>query len=609
MLFVALLNTFIMPDRPAKSGNSYLFFIFIAAIILRAAFDFFLKKYYFFYDHPAGDVEYYQTWAKEILLGNWIGGKTFYGLPLYPYFLAMVKSVSLGATAVVKAIHIILGAINCLLISLVALKVFDRKASIVAGILAVANYTLFFYDTTFMPVTLEVFFSLLIVYFFLNQQLLVNVRQWFLFGIVIGIGSLGDGKLVIATALIAAAFYFFSQSADFRRPQGLRLMMMVLGMMLVITLTGLRNKIVGGSWVWISAQSGLSFYVGNNERAGGIYEHPNFLRPDHAGQDEDQIIWAQTATGKKMSDAEVSQYWRSQGIAFIREQPLSYVRLLGKKMLHFLKDDEAAYDVDMILQRDIKTIWDINPYYLLLPWAVLGFAVSRANKKTIYMDAMIFAQLIFVLIFFMSYRHRATILPFFLMYQAVGILWVLEKLLTRRFLPAATAILFTLLFVVVIPPQPLNSAEFEFLSATKRGSVFEKRKMLSESRAQYLKALGIRPDDTNTLYNLAYTYALEGRFSEAANYYQTILAYNPTHVDALYNFAFANEELGRYDVAGQYYQKVVELQPYSLDSRYRLGMLFYKQRMCPQAIEQFAAIKSLRPEFADEVQKLIVSCP
>ena len=62
--------------------------IFSLALLLRLAYVVFLKQNYFFYDNPSSDVSYYQEWAREIARVNWIGTKTFWGLPLYPYFLA-----------------------------------------------------------------------------------------------------------------------------------------------------------------------------------------------------------------------------------------------------------------------------------------------------------------------------------------------------------------------------------------------------------------------------------------------------------------------------------------------------------------------------------------
>ncbi|MCH9033803.1 MAG: hypothetical protein IID42_04790 [Planctomycetes bacterium] len=40
-----------------------------------------------------GDAEAYYEWASRIISGEWLGGEGFYQAPLYPYSLAIIRSV------------------------------------------------------------------------------------------------------------------------------------------------------------------------------------------------------------------------------------------------------------------------------------------------------------------------------------------------------------------------------------------------------------------------------------------------------------------------------------------------------------------------------------
>ena len=91
-----------------KSDLYFSMFIFGLALLLRIGYVLALKKYYFFYGHPSSDVTYYLDWANEILHGSWLGTKTFYGLPLFPYFLAVLRGLSLGNVAVMHFLYILL---------------------------------------------------------------------------------------------------------------------------------------------------------------------------------------------------------------------------------------------------------------------------------------------------------------------------------------------------------------------------------------------------------------------------------------------------------------------------------------------------------------------
>ena len=87
----------------------FIVFIFILALFLRIAYLSFLSEHYFFFDHPGSDVPYYQQWAHEIIQDNWIGHQIFYGMPLYPYFLAILKCLTLGNPFLIRIAHLILG--------------------------------------------------------------------------------------------------------------------------------------------------------------------------------------------------------------------------------------------------------------------------------------------------------------------------------------------------------------------------------------------------------------------------------------------------------------------------------------------------------------------
>jgi tetratricopeptide (TPR) repeat protein len=595
-----------MPIQQNNSFQKSFWLIFSLAFAVRVIYDFFLQQNYFFYHHPGSDSVYYQDWARRILKEGWIGTETFYGLPLYPYFLAVVERSSFGMDWLVKASHITLGSLNCALLSVITKILFEKKTAILTGILSAVSFTFFYYDTITMPVTLEVFISLAVIYYFLNQNLLMNARQWLLFGLIIGVGILGDGKLMFVSVLVLI-FWHFTKHPAYKNVTT-TIFPMVLGICLIVMAVGVRNKIVGGSWVLISAQSGLSFYVGNNPRATGLYEHPDNIRPTHGGQDEDQVILAEQESGRSLTDAQVSQFWRQKGFDFIQNNSQQYLVLLAKKIGHFMSDEEASFDVDMILMRELKKWMDWNPFYLMFPWAILGFIVSRRSKNLFYVDAMIVSQLIFTLIFFSSYRHRATIMPFLFMYQAVGIFWLIEQILNKKFTKVGVAVIFLIGYVVTLPPRALKASEYQFLSAAKRGPVYEKRKEFVKAREEYQKALEIRPRDTNALYNLANSYILEKRFAESIVYYNEVLAVNPHHVDALYNAAVAFEELHQMEAAVDYYRRAIALQPAAIDVRYRLGMIFQKQNKCQQSAEQFKLISQLAPQYGLEVKSLINAC-
>ncbi len=89
------------PDRPSSRG--------IASFLsqpawLVAAICMALRLYSLstlvdspFYPPDDGDGRYYLDWAGRIAGGMWTDGKSFYGLPLYPYLLGFLKLIFPGS--------------------------------------------------------------------------------------------------------------------------------------------------------------------------------------------------------------------------------------------------------------------------------------------------------------------------------------------------------------------------------------------------------------------------------------------------------------------------------------------------------------------------------
>src|SRR5216110_1557581 len=65
----------------------------------------------------SGDGRAYATWADTIASGNWLRHEVFYQAPLYPYFLAILKSLGIGLTGI-RIVQAILGSLGCALVAL-----------------------------------------------------------------------------------------------------------------------------------------------------------------------------------------------------------------------------------------------------------------------------------------------------------------------------------------------------------------------------------------------------------------------------------------------------------------------------------------------------------
>lgn len=594
-----------------NTERKFIIFLFLLALALRVGYWLYLQNHYFFFANPGEDVLYYKNWAKAIVFGDPTNNDgTFSGMPLFPYYLAVLYRLTLGNWEAVNFFNLVLGAANCVLVYALAKRLFSSRIAIIASLLAATNFILIYYDWLMMPITLLVSLTLVILIALSGLSVPADreKRNWFLLGVFLGVAALGDGKFLIFTALIAG--YWIWQKFNFSIPKVLNAMIpFALGLILVIGGVTVRNKIVGGQWVFITSQSGLSLFVGNNPEATGAYEHPAFMRPSHEGQDLDQKLFVEQTLGHPVSPAQVSDFYRKKAITFITTQPGEYLKLLGRKLALFIGDHEQSQAIDLILQRDYKLKFDWNSYRLIFPLAFLGILVCLLKKKnTASAMLLVAAQLIFSLIYFVTTRHRASIVPVLLIFEAFAFNWLVEKIHFRQYKVVAASLLSIAAFLICTPPRPMDPKTFAFLNYSKAGSVYDAKKDYQQAAQSYRAALTLQPDDANNLYNLGTAYVNLKEYSKAEELFLRALAITDFNVDVLFNLGYVYEQTGETQKALTSYETVLMHAPESLDAQFRIATLYQKQGQCNLANQYFQQILRVKPFLKDEIQKISSSC-
>ena len=596
------------PSTPIKDFWIYVG-IFVLAFSLRLGYQQFLKGNYLFYNSPSSDVTYYQEWAQDIAKGNWLGDKTFFGLPLYPYFLAVLFRLALGHLEIVRLFHMILGALNCVLLFTVGKRIFSQRVGWAAAVFAASNFTLIYYDWLMMPVTILISLSLFLLYYLANDLLKDRPREWFLFGMMAGLTALGDGKMLIFILLLGLGVLI--RWPYVWRTKFLKILLPLgLGTAVILFSVALRNRIIGGDWTMISAQSGLSFYTGNNPLATGVYDHPAFLRPSHQGQDEDQRIIAEKIARKQLSPQEISHFWQDKALRFIRQHPDQYLRLLLRKTRLFFTDTENAHDADLLLQDQWRKTLDINPFWLICPLAVAGVFLSRKKyPSTHFLNLLIISQWLMTSVFFLTTRHRATIIPVLLLYEAYTLFWVADALKAKQWLRMGITAGFVLLFVLAVPSERSDTEYTDFIRFSKTGTVYLQRADPLKAQTAFQNALNIRPNDSTTLYNLGNAYLQAGNYPEAERYFEKSIHVCSHNVDALFNLAYTLEQTGRAQRAIAVYLQVLQYQPGSADALFRLSQVYQQVGQCEQALRYYRLIVGQNPALTESLKPYFKDCP
>jgi len=275
----------------------------------------------------------------------------------------------------------------------------------------------------------------------------------------------------------------------------------------------------------------------------------------------------------------------------------------------FFTYTEKAYDLDLLFLREWKHLFDVNPYFIICPLALFGMFIAYKNRtRTLPLMVLIFSQLLFTLIFYLNHRHRVTVLPFMIIFEAYTLIWITERLQSKDFKKILLLFGLTIVFLLAFKPVKANQNDIDFYKHSKLGFIYQKKGLLKDAKRECLQALSIHPSDTNSIYNLANNYFLENNFQMALKHYNAVLSIYPYHVDSLFNKAITLEKLGKLDKSLKTYEKVIQIEKNSIDAYFNIARIYQIKGNCQKANLFFSLIIKTDPNLIFEVQKIAAPC-
>ncbi len=130
---------------------------------------------------------------------------------------------------------------------------------------------------------------------------------------------------------------------------------------------------------------------------------------------------------------------------------------------------------------------------------------------------------------------------------------------------------------------------------------------IDEAKAQYFKALRIKPDFTEGHYNLGYALASQGRLDEAIAQYSEALRSNPDYSEGHYNLGLALAGRGRLDEAIAQFSEALRLRPDFPEAHNKLGLALAGQGRTDNAIAEYSEALRLKPDYAEAHNNLGVA--
>ncbi|MBI3008953.1 MAG: glycosyltransferase family 39 protein, partial [Candidatus Omnitrophica bacterium] len=290
------------------------------------------------------DVSIYDTQAQAISKGM-SEDEVFYAMPLYPYLVGFIYFLFGHNLYIVRFFQIVIGTLNLFLIYIIGKKIFNKNGTsgwadraLLALVLSCLYGVFIFYEGLLVPTTLLLFLDLIAIVLLINDNL--TKGRVFIAGLLIGLGSLCQGSNILFGLSL---FIWFLIIFKFnRRKVIVHSALFCAAMLAVILPVTVRNFLVGGDLVPITAHGGINFYIGNNPDATGTFNPPDGMSSDAEGLLMDSKRMAEEAMGEKLKPSQVSRFWYSKGLEFIRKEPVKYLSLLCRKALLFLNGKEVS---------------------------------------------------------------------------------------------------------------------------------------------------------------------------------------------------------------------------------------------------------------------------
>ncbi len=353
------------------------------------------------------DSAYYHSRALRIASGDIVGNDVFFMAPLYPYFMGLIYSI-LGEKAVIVAlVQTILSGFTLWFVWKITQRLAGKKAGLIALWLGAIFPIWIYFDGVILTAALISFLNAAALWTFIKGYEHNDSRYIAAAGIFLGLSCLTrPGALIIVISMI-----IWMIRKKLRRNSMVFVSMVILT---IIPIT-IRNYIVSGRLVLITASAGMNFIVGNSPQANGLYYEPEFLRSAEPEYElKDYITEAEKLSLKDLDAVSASNFWLREGLIFIVEQPLQALKLYGNKFFYFFNNLEAPNNVSYYVVKDYSIILRLFPwgFGILAAGGLTGLLfISRSDIKSILM--LYFLSILAVnLLFFTSSEFRfAAVIP------------------------------------------------------------------------------------------------------------------------------------------------------------------------------------------------------
>jgi tetratricopeptide (TPR) repeat protein len=529
---------------------------------------------------PTGsDMHFYDEWAKQILHGHWTDHQAFYGLPLYPFLLALLYRIFGYGPFVPGFFQACLDAGTAVLIYKITLRAMagssraSGKGASITGVIAAAAWCFFLpaqaYSAILMPTAAAVFVFWLLVWHIVRNENVPSARRCLAYGLLIGFTAMGVATILFLIPLFVGAI-LIRQTQNRLADKGAAVALLLAGVVAGASPCWIHNCFVARDPVFLSAHGGINLWLGNNPEATGYPRFPGL----HAGQGQmlrDSIEQAETAAGRALKHSEVSSYWSGKARDYISANAGTWLKLLARKIGNFWNSFE--YD-------DLGVIATLRQHGVVLPGlrfalvAALGMAGAvfswRSFPASRWIVTAIALYMLAILPVFVTERYRLAVVPGLLVLAALGLERLWHRCASENYGGAALqlgVIAASAWFVTT----PRHDPSLWALEAYNSGRLALETNDLPLAERHLQRAHTLVPDNAETNFALGNLRLAQGDSPAATRFYEAALKIDPRHKGALNNLGVLSLNENQPAAAVDYFRRALALEPRNPKTHYLLA--------------------------------------
>ncbi|MEW6440490.1 MAG: glycosyltransferase family 39 protein [bacterium] len=518
----------------------------------------------FFVPYAGGDAALYGELAQRVAAGDLaLGTEVYHYSPLYAYMLGLSYALFGESPWVARLLNTVLGTGTVALVCLCTGRLFrSASAGLLAGLAAALYGPFVVFDTSGLKTSLGLFLTALCLWIVAGSRRPAGLSRWAAAGAAAGLAWNLNGFL---TLFVIGLFLWSCLPGAASRPtegqgpsrpvpasRGLPAVGFLLSSWIVIAPFFLRNWLVTGEPVLTTSTGGIHFYLGNNERAWGGYQHARGVRGSAAGHFHDARRVAEEELGRPLTASEVSAYWKGKGLEFIRTRPKEFGYLIMQRAQMVVSPYEVPENENyQYLRSRSRFLSGLPGSGFLLPLGLAGLVLSLARPGKTFLLLLFFATYgAALLLGLVTWRYRLPLTLALLPSAAFLIVTCITAMREKRLRLAGACIFLTACGWMAGRAYPVSEFQSgrDMTAAHLRMEGSRREILLLQELSS--TALSASPADRDRLWvRLAELRKSLGDLEGSAAVLQRALQENSERPRLWHALAVVSEELGREDAA------------------------------------------------------------